>query len=87
MHAEETQISVYTQDFTVGYQFFNGQSDRTIHIWGYTSKIMGCLANWYPRSNSELLVLLHGYTDYWSVYPLSDMGTHYYSFFLPYGYT
>ena len=35
------QISVYTQDFTVGPQVFNGQSDCTIHIWGYTSRIMG----------------------------------------------
>ena len=36
-----TQILVYTQDFTVGPQVFNGQSDCTIHIWGYTSKVMG----------------------------------------------
>ena len=41
-YTENAQISVYTQDFTVGPQVFNGQSACTMHsyLWLH-SKIMG----------------------------------------------
>ena len=86
---ENTQISAYTQDFTMGPQLFNGQSDCTIHTcWVYASKTILKPANSYPGGNSQLLVpqtsklgstirdYSQGYTNHWYAYPLNDVGTH-----------
>ena len=86
-----TQISVYTQDFTVDSNVFNGQLDCTIHILGYTSNTMGThpcsiqevTANYKqfmgtPRCQSVYPVNVLGTTTCLSMYPINDMGTHQY---------